>query len=79
MKGRCLDCKNWRRNNDIYLNSFYGECQSDFVYENDWSIGSLHFLDGVAASAPGQYQKELKTGQYFGCIHHFPLPEGETK
>jgi len=43
------------------------------------SIGSLHFLDGVAASAPGQYQKELKTGQYFGCIHHTPLPEGETK
>ena len=79
MKGRCSTCKNWLRNNDCCLNPYYGYCQSDFIYEHDWAGARPIFLDGVAASAPGQYQKELKTGQYFGCIHHFPLPEGETK
>ena len=79
MMGRCRTCKNWRRNSGTYYNPNYGECVGNFVYENDYWSASLPILDGVGSSSPGQYQREFKTGALFGCIHHDPLPEGETK
>ena len=79
MKGRCGTCKNWRRNKEGCLKSDYGECVGGFIYEKDWSTQEFMSSNGVVASATGQYQAELKTGIDFGCIHHSPLPEGETK
>jgi len=77
--GRCWNCKHWRQPGDWSAVKGFAYChcplmvnQNDFDYDNQP-------LSGVIIEDDFDCGEELLTGPEFGCIHHSPLPEGETK
>ena len=79
MKGRCCTCRNWERFTDKTDNNEYGFCSCEkFVY-SPWLPKEAFDIDGFEYSDCEAYRASFSTGELFGCIHHFPLPEGETK
>ena len=79
MKGRCCTCKNWKRDTVSYSVKNYGECDCKLFFngcekeEADWPNAGFSILDDYYDYA------EFSTSELFGCIHHSPLPDGETK
>ena len=79
MKDRCRTCKNWKRNIDKYDNIHYGECSSPNLFyskeinSEDYPPYGLEYCDCEC------YAAYMSTSELFGCIHHTPLPKGETK
>ena len=79
MKGRCRTCKTWSRNNRPFWNIKYGLCTSPKIIDADGYSEDTLYSDFVLAYLIDGDPAGLETGELFGCIHHTPLPEGETK
>jgi len=79
MKCLCRTCKNWERNSSSWGREKHGLCFSDKVHDSE-DYRSRHLSrDSVVVHGDTVDVSWMETGELFGCIHHSPLPEGETK
>ena len=79
MKGRCKTCKSWERNSPGWDIEKHGVCWSDKFHDSEDYWESDLPLDGAVVQGDIDHLSWIETGESFGCIHHTPLPDGETK
>jgi len=79
MKGRCRTCKYWSQQVEWCAYKGFAYCHAPLmVNQNVFDYDNLP-LSGVIIEDEFDSGEELITGPDFGCIHHSPLPKGETK
>ena len=79
MKGRCCTCKNWSISEGWEPYKYHRACKCKlFLNENDFRDEEPS-SETVLIEDDFNIRSEVYTGADFGCIHHTPLPDGETK